>query len=103
MTNELPDKFASQMDGDVNTPEMDEDLAKADLKENDGNESAEDRDRRDGSGDSHGSDVRYRPRTRYPRRRLTGSSRNRSREQDDSRDLPLRQRMKIYRNRRPSR
>lgn len=102
MSNELPDKFVSLRDGNIHKHQVKEESVAAHSEENEGNESAEDWDGQVGNRDSKRSDIRYRPRTRYPRRRLAGNSRNRSQDHDESRDLPLRRRMKIYRNRRPS-
>lgn len=102
MTNELPDKFVSRSEGNIDKHQAKDESVTEHFEENKGNHSVEDRDGQADSGATNRSDVRYRPRTRYPKRRLTGNSRNRSGGQDESRDLPLRQRMKIYRNRRPS-
>ena len=49
VTNELPDKFASRKDGDVEKQKTDEESVTADSKENEGSESVEDWDRRAGS------------------------------------------------------
>ena len=100
MTNEFPNQFGSPEDetfdhgrgeDESGTPESNEDIYPSTAEQ------------QEGRRDSRESNVRHRPRTRYPRRRLTSGSRNKSQGQEESRDLPLRQRMKIYRNRRPSR
>ena len=99
MTNELPNRYGSHGDETFGHGRGDE---KSEMEESNDDFYPSERERRD-RRESDDSNVRHRPRTRYPRRRLTSGSRNKSQGQEESRDLPLRQRMKIYRNRRPSR
>ena len=99
MTNEFPNRYRPRGDEKSGHSQGDE---KSEMAESDGNYYPSTEERRD-NRESDERNVRHRPRTRYPRRRLTSGSRNKGQGQEESRDLPLRQRMKIYRNRRPSR
>lgn len=99
MNNEFPGRFGTDDDEPLEQDQTQSEIDESDDAQFAEHQPQEGRWRR---GESSGSNIR-RPRSRYPRRRLTSSSRNRGQGQDESRDLPLRQRMKIYRNRRPSR
>ena len=90
MNNENPTKYESQDDDGQESFEKYE--GSADESREEGSQS---------EGDfAQQANSRYQPRTRYPRRRLTGNARRRKSDKQGSKDRPLRQRMKIYRNRR---
>ena len=104
MTNEFPNRYGSRGDEAFGDDRGEE---KSEMEESNDNFFPSADERRVGRRNDRESDesnVRHRPRNRYPRRRLTSGSRNKGQGgHEESRDLPLRQRMKIYRNRRPSR
>ncbi|MDE0309301.1 MAG: hypothetical protein OXI60_05650 [Acidiferrobacterales bacterium] len=103
MTNELPDKIVARGVGNIDPRQEEMERVGACSEQGHGSEPVEDGAGQADEWDSKRSDVRNRSRTRYLRGRVPANSKRRTQGHEESRDLPLRQRMKIYRNRRQSR